>query len=79
MSEPKALSEAAILEIRDKVRFVLDAALPSLVRDYEDRVYSPPEVWDARLDRVGSDVVNAALNVAWTDWDVSTDLKEEGK
>lgn len=72
MSEPQSLSEAATLEIRDKVRLVLAEALGPLAQDYEDRVFTPPEVWDARLDRVGADVVNAALNVAWREWsDVS--------
>lgn len=62
------LTATATLEIRDKVRLVLADALDVLARDYKDRVFTPPEVWDAQVDRVGADVVNVALNVAWKDW-----------
>jgi ATP-dependent Zn protease len=72
VSEPKRLSEEAALEIRDAVHSILDTAMrdvAQMIRKNSDAlVYMAPEVWDQYLDKVGQGVVNAALNVAWKDW-----------
>lgn len=72
MSEPKRLSEEAALDIRDTVHSILNTAMHDVAdmvrRDPSALVYMAPEVWDQYLDKVGQGVVNAALNVAWKDW-----------
>jgi hypothetical protein len=72
MSEPPKLSELATGRMHAEVRLVLQRALLDLAKqvrkDPSFMAYMPPEVWNERVDSVGVDVVNVALNIAWRDW-----------
>ena len=72
MSEPPKLSDPAARRVHAEVRVILQRAMLDLAKQVRDNpgflADTPPEVWNERVDRVGADVVNAALNTAWKDW-----------